>query len=524
MIFKTTLLLGLLGGVGSLHALTDSFESRCQGLKHFTAPHTVLSSAEVHRADRFTDPTGVSFGHLPPFCRLTLRLEPSSDSKILVEIWLPELQNWNHRFVGTGHGGFAGNISYADLAHTVRLGFAVANTDLGTSPSTVLDGRPLAGHPEKQIDYGYRATHEMTKVAQQIVHQFYEEAPKHSYFAGCSTGGAQGLIEARRYPEDYDGILSGAPAWSRTRLIAKFVSDFKALHRTPRSLITDGEFQKIAKAVVAHCAVPSGGYVGDGFLMDPLKCHWDPRELLCQEGQRSSACLNSDQITALKALYAGPQSSRTQESLYPGVEFGSESDFPEIEFKNTHAREPVLDGLLYWAFGKDYDWHRFDLDHDVQRLDEILGPVINTGPLSELKTFEKRGGKVILYHGWSDALLSPRADIDFYKEGLVDDVARKSLRLFLLPGMGHCYGGPGPNVIGGFRGSELPTDADHDALLALDRWVDQGIAPRQLIATKYVNDDGNQAVEMARPVCAYPEVARYLGHGDRKRAESFSCP
>jgi feruloyl esterase len=501
-------------------ALTNSrFETSCRHLQAVVIENGTVLASDVVAPGVFTDPKGFHYGHLPTFCRWRAVLRPSADSNIQMEMWLPTMENWNHKLVGTGHGGFGGNISFADLAHMMRLGFAAANSDLGTAPSTVLDGKPLAGHPEKQIDYGFRATHEMTLVAKRIVHAFYEESQSHAYFAGCSTGGAQGLIEAQRFPDDYDGIVVGAPAWSRTKLIAKFLWDYEATHRTPHSLLSETQLRQVTDTVVRYCNVTSGGLTTDDFLTDPRKCHWHPQTLLCTGSHKF--CLNSEALAALEALYAGPTRGGAQPSIYPGIELGSESNLSEVEFKYLDAKEPILDAPLYWIFGPRWDWHRFDFNGDMDRLDKNLADVINAQPLNSLRAFQRRGGKVLMYHGWSDALLSPRATIDYYEAA--SDSIRTSIRLFMLPGMGHCYGGAGPNVIGGFKGPEFQSDSDHDAILALDRWVTQSIEPQRLIATKYVDDDPNGAVVMTRPVCAYPHVSQYLGHGDPHRAENFKC-
>ncbi len=460
---------------------------------------------------------------------------------------------WNGRFVGTGNGGYAGAIVYAELAATLRLGFAVVNTDMGTSPSTTLDGKPLTGHPQKQIDFAYRSTHLMTLAGKDIVTGFYGRQPDYSYFTGCSTGGGQALHEAEQFPDDYDGIVGGAPAENRTNLHVGILWQYAVTHTTAQSLIPESLLQLATKSVLAECAVSSGGLPTDTFLTDPRSCHWDARKLLCKSGQADN-CLNPEQAQALNLIYDGPRDPRTGALIYPGINRGAESgglfDVAAQEGITFASTEPTFDGLFYWVFGSKWDWRTFDFDHDVNYLDSTLGLVANANS-TNLSAFKSHGGKFLMYHGWADALVPSQDDINYFLrlarqqdqlpqpgrygsgvdlpsgvgQGSAQQYSRAQsfFRLFMAPGVAHCFGGPGPNVFGGADNPGGPADADHNVLLALQSWVEQGQAPERIVATKYPLDDQTKLPAMTRPLCVFPKVAEYKGSGDTTDASNFVC-
>ncbi len=531
-------------------------------------------------AGSFTAPgTTATYPNLPAFCRVSAALRPTPDSNINVEVWLPQGTAWNGRFVGTGNGGYAGAINYAELAGALQLGFAVANTDMGTAPSTGLDGKPIIGHPERWIDWGYRSTHLMTVAAKRVVQAFYGSVAAYSYFAGCSTGGGQALHEAQQFPDDYDGILAGAPAENRTHLHTEIIWPYVVSHRTPDSLIPPDKTQLITNAVLAACAAQSGGLPSDRYLTEPRACRWDPEQLLCQDGANdTSQCLTPAQVDTARMLYDGPRDPRTGHLIYPGVPRGSESgstfDWAALQGLSPAlpATEPLFDALFYWAFGPNWDWRSFDFDRNVFQLDDVLARILNANN-PDLTRFRAHGGKLLGFHGWADALVPPQDFVNYYLRvgtwlsildrdpalpeasnfassvaesfrvnsvteselgvrawgGTVEDSSvdnrrvQEFFRLFMVPGMGHCGGGPGPNQFYNATLSPAPADAQHNALLALQRWVEQGVPPQQIIATKYVNDTPAQGVAQTRPLCVFPRVARYGGQGDVNDAASFDC-
>ncbi len=447
---------------------------------------------------------------LPPFCRVAATLMPSPDSSIRIEVWMP-VSGWNGKYEGTGNGGYAGRIQYHSLAAGLRLGYAVANTDMGTAPSTGLDGDALIGHPEKWQDWGVRATHEMTLAAKQIIQAYYNREPRHSYFRSCSTGGEQGLMEAQRFPDDYDGIVAGAPANNRTRLHMEIFWNFAVSHKNPADNLPSAKLPMITQAVLHACsaskAVPS-----DNFLTDPSTCHWDPQALLCKAGDAGD-CLTAEQVKTVRSIYQGPTNPATHVSIYPGVPRGSEFGWGDF----LQATTPPYDALFKWVFGPTWNWRTFDFNRDVASVDARLAPVLNaTNP--DLSVFKAHGHKLIVYHGWADWLVPPQESVNYY-ENVVDAQANAAeshhrdkneetqefFRLFMVPGMSHCSGGPGLNTI--------------DAFPSLELWMEKGVEPKEIIAQRRTGS----ATEMTRPVCPYPQSARYIGTGDTNKAANFFC-
>ena len=519
-------------------AATHAGAATCASLAALSLADTTISAAQSVPAGTYTAPDGEVFPGLPAFCRVAATLTPSSDSNIKIELWLPSA-GWNGKYEGTGNGGYAGTIIYNVLADGVQRGYAVANTDMGTAPATTLDGSPLVGHPEKWKDWGYRATHVMTVAAKKIVHAFYGKHPRQSYFSGCSTGGEQALMEAQRFPDDYDGIVGGDPGHNRTHLHTAFVWTWQAGQRTPGSVLGFDKLALLNSAVLAACGTQDGALKADGFLNDPRDCHFDPKALQCT-GADAPTCLTAAQVQAAAAMYDGPRNPRNNHLIYPGWPRGSEGIpviWPFLE--GLLSPEPAFDGLFKWVFGPSWDWRTFDFDRDMATVDTVLGPILNaTDP--DLGRFKAHGGKLILYHGQADAIVAPQDTINYYNEVVAtqrgegdddgDRHGRRALeetqdfaRLFLAPGMSHCGGGPGPNVFNGADNLGGPQDPDHDVLSALDRWVTQGVAPEKIIATKYVNDNPAAGIAMTRPLCVYPQLAQYKGAGDTSNAANFVC-
>jgi feruloyl esterase len=539
-------------------ASTPAMATPCTNLQSLNLEHTTITSATENTTGTFVVPGSnppQTITGLPSFCRVTATLAPTSDSVIKIEVWLPETA-WNGRFLGTGGGGFQGVITYNELANGIIAGFASANSDLGTgvsgcnplycgsdgnkgNPLAIAFGDPatpstgLYGHPERIKDFGYRAIHLMTVRGKEIANAFYPQNAQKAYFAGCSTGGQNALMEAQRFPNDYDGILAGAAAFNRTHLHMAGLSAWQNTHASPGRFIQPGQMTLINKAVIAQCAGQDGGTKTDQFLTDPRDCRFDPKVLQCTAGNVPPACLTPDQVTTIRNYYAGTIDPVTGDVINPGSERGNETDNVQalgLAFQEQ-LPEPAFDGLFYWVFGSAFgvptsstNFANFDFHHDVGTVDAQLAKVLNATS-TDLSEFREHGGKLIMYHGWADPLIPSPSSINYFN-ALVESDSNRPLparfgnddpslkqtqsyaRLFMVPGMYHCSGGPGPNVF--------------DALTPLVTWVETGAAPDTITATKFVNDTP-PAVEMTRPLCVYPKVAKYNGSGSTSIASNFTC-
>lgn len=512
---------------------------------------------------------------LPPFCRVALDVSStghSQESQILIELWLPA-SGWNGRYLGTGNGGFAGAISTAALAGGLLEGYAVANTDMGTGVlykcnslycggRTGFGGPPggLYSHPESIKDFGYRATHLMTVVAKQVVAQFYGKPQHHAYFAGCSTGGNQSLMEAQRFPDDYNGILAGAPAYDRTHLHMSGSWGYAWTHASTSSVLTVPALSLINNAVLKTCGGNDGGLSNEGFLTQPAACRFDATALQCtgaatdvpctDPGSAACTCLAPEQSAAMDAIWHGPVDDRGR-LLQPGFVRSSETPVPLTQanpFGNLglvwgqSGIEPQFDGLIFWALGPDWKWQDFFanaldpvamLSKEIRVIDQTrVGDMSFAQALNatstDLSRFRDNGSKLILYQGWADPLIPGYAAVDYWK-GLrrEDDNERLAdfTRLFMAPGMWHCSGGPGANTFGAQNQlfPPKPGDPSDDALAALTKWVEHGVGPDTIIATKYVGDVPANGIAFQRPLCQYPRHAAYRGSGDVKDAASFEC-
>jgi feruloyl esterase len=516
---RAALLSALLALLGSPAAA-----SNCAALTQLSTP-----TATVDSAVDVAPPTTIGGVQVPqPFCRVMATLKPTTDSNIKVEVWLPPSSAWNRRMLGTGGGGYGGDIRYGALADGLRRNYATATTDLGTSPSTALNGDPLIGHPEKQKDWGHRATHLMTVFAKSAIRKYYAAYPAYSYFSGCSTGGQQGMMLAQRYPYDYDGILAGAPANQRTRLHTTMVWHHFATRKLPgvtTPLIPDSKLALVQKAAIRACGSRNGGVASDPFIGDPRGCNFDPGTLACTAGDGPD-CLSQAQVKALRMYYWGPTNPQTGELLYPGAAPGTELMPLGLSLQQT-LEKPLVSSLFYWVFGPNWDWRTFDFNRDVARTDTELGPIVNATDAA-LSTFKQQGKKMIVYHGFADPLITPYGTLFHYwnvaaRQGSLAN-ARSFMRLYMAPGLAHCSGGPGPNVFGGIFQPQNPNPTpQNDMLKALEQWVEKGVAPERILATKYEADDPMKPVVMRRPLCAYPTFARYTGTGDTNDPANFAC-
>jgi hypothetical protein len=497
----------------------------CEELAKLALPTTTIKTAVAVPAGSFTPPGTPPIPNMPAFCRVAGAIKPTEDSDIEFEVWMPA-SGWNGKFQGVGNGGFAGSISYGAMAAAVAHGYAAASTDTGHTGG-VTDAKWALNHPEKIADFGYRGLHETTEKSKSIVKAFYGDAAKRSYFGSCSNGGREALMEAQRYPADYDGILAGAPANFWTHLLITAMWDINAMQADPDAYIPAKKLPAIEAATIAACDALDG--VKDGVIDDPTKCHFKAATLLCN-GPDSDACLTQPQVTALEKIYSGPQSSKGVQ-VFPGFMPGGETGFNGWggwisgagPGKGLQAGFGMgfFQNMLY--SDPAWDFHKFDVDHDVKLADDSLARALNaTDP--DLKRFKDRGGKLVIYHGWSDPAIPPVNAINYY-QSVVSKMGAKNagefVRLFMIPGMQHCSGGPGPSEFG--QNVVSGGDPAHDLSSALEKWVEQGSAPEQVIATKYKGSSPASGVVRTRPVCHYPQVARWNGSGSSDDAANFSC-
>jgi feruloyl esterase len=488
----------------------------CEGLQSLSLPNTTITLAQSVAAGAFSpsatgqggaQPAAV-FKQLPAFCRVAATLRPSAGSDIRIEVWMP-LANWNGKFQGVGNGGLAGSITYTagsggigrGLAEALKRGYATASTDTGHAGNTAA---PFLGHPEKLIDFAYRAVHGMTIAAKAIIKAFYDTNPKLSYWNGCSLGGRQALTEAQRFPADYDGIIAGAPVISQTRLVTWSTYVGHAALKEPPNVIPSSKYPMIHRAVMNACDAVDG--LRDGLIADPTRCNFDFKALECR-GDDSASCLTSAQVESAQKLTKPLIHRKTGETIYPGLALGTELGWGT----RVGGPAPQFFGTEYFKYvfynNADWDWRAFDLEAAVALADAADYRLLNATN-SDLRTFRQRGGKLLLYHGWADQNFSAASTVSYY-ESVRDTVGAGQidewLRLFLAPGMGHCGGGEGPNVF--------------DPLDALEQWVENGHAPDIITASH--RTDGK--VDRTRPLCPYPQVAKYRGTGSIDEAVNFTC-
>jgi len=463
-----------------------------------------LLSAESVQAGAFTPPSSVNaaaasaFRQLPAFCRVTARLTPTPDSDIRVEVWLP-VAGWNRKLEAVGNGGLGGTIPYPALSAAVKAGYAAVATDTGHVGG---NADFVAGHPEKLIDFAYRAVHEMTIAAKSIAAAHYDARPTRSYFNACSTGGRQALIEAQRYPDDFDGIVSGDPSWDQMRLYAARVALNVFVNREPSAVIPPGKYSMMHDAVLAACDAKDG--VKDGVIEDPSRCAFDFATLTCSGDDRDD-CLTKPQVATAKLMTSPIADPRTGAVLHPGRYYpGSELGWGGVAGPVPSGES--LEGMRKIVFTPSWDYRTIRVPEDVERAVRADNGLLYGGD-PDLKRFFRRGGKLLMYHGWADPLVTPDASLIMFKRinEAVGPSAATSLALFMVPGMGHCQGGAGTDVF--------------DKVAAIDRWVESGTKPESIVASHLTGT----VVDRTRPLCAYPAVARYAGTGSTDEAHNFRC-
>jgi feruloyl esterase len=492
---------------------TPAAAATCASLATLRLPDTAITTAQLVLTGKFAAPGGAVFSNLPAFCRVAATLTPTSDSTINIEVWMP-YSGWNGRYLGTGNFNLGGLIVYDAMAFFLPLNYAVANTDMGTSPVATdpLGGRVLTNHPEQQIDFGTRSTNLMTVRSKQIIGAFYGERPRYSYFFGCSTGGGQGIHEALQFPGDYDGIVARAPQINWTHNSLSNTWNYQAFNGPAK--ITAVQATAITAAVVKQCAGKDSGLSSDNFLTDPRDCHWDPAALQCSGGAADAAtCLTASQVAAVRKFYEGPINPRTGERIYAGRVRESESN-------NGYPAAIAPSSIAYWVLGNDFDPLTFDFDRDMDTVDDAMAARLNANT-ADLEEYKSHGGKLLLFHGFADPVVPTLNTIAYYerlitsqtRKGRHDEGERKEglqrtqefARLFLQPGVGHCGSGAGPDAT--------------DFLSPLVQWVEQGIAPDQMLASKIIGG----VTTFARPLCPYPALPRHSGVGDPTKASSFVC-
>ena len=477
-------------------ALPVLAQSPCERIVSLKLAGATITAADTIAAGEYkTQEPPNTIVNVPAFCRVAATLHPTADSSIGVEVWLP--QDWNGKYQAVGGGGWAGNISYTAMAAALVEGYATSSTDTGHKGG---DAKFAPGHPEKILDYAYRAVHEMTVHAKALIKERYGRAPRLSYWNGCSTGGRQGLQEAQRYPEDFDAIVAGAPANSMLRLGAWDMQAALTVQKDQAHLIPAGKLVTLHAAVVAACDELDG--IKDGLLSNPKACRFDPQTLLCK-GPDSASCLTSPQIESVRAMYS-PARKKDGTLVYPGMPRGGENAWTRMSNPNPF---PISQSTYQYALHEDpaWDWRTFNLNREVADADEKLGPIDAVNP--DLSAFRDRGGKLLMYHGWADQLISAENSINYRAnvEAKLGGNQDNWFRFYMVPGMQHCRGGEGPNQF--------------NVMGALERWKELSEPLAQILATHVTNS----VVDRTRLLCPYPQMAVYSGLGSINDAANFSC-
>jgi feruloyl esterase len=471
----------------------------CEGLMALTVTNGTVTLAETVAPGAFPPPPGRIppgsanvFASLRQFCRVALTLKPTARSAIKAEVWMPA-SGWNGKLQVVGNGGFAGTISYPAMANALAAGYAAASTDTGhTGPSS-----NTFVNEDVVVDFAHRAIHETTVAAKTTVNGFYGSAPRFSYFAGCSTGGRQALTAAQRYPDDFNGIVAGAPA-SHTSTQAFGQIWFAQALGDPAGALPREKLTLVHEAVLNACDGLDGAK--DGVLENPLACTFDPKALACKAGSDPASCLTDAQVATVQKVYAGPSNPRTGKQIYVGLERGSEPGWNPVPVSYA------VDYFKYIVF-KDPAWDLKALNYDAHVAQAATGGnLIFDANNPDMGAFTKRGGKLILYQGWGEPGIPPANLVRYYGDIQSKTTnAKDAVRLFMVPGMGHCGGGTGVNTF--------------DMVTPLDKWVTEGKAPSDIPASRVRNGVSDRT----RPLCAYPQIAIYKGTGSLDDAANFIC-
>jgi hypothetical protein len=455
----------------------------------------------------------------PAHCRVTGLLSP----EIAFEVSLPA--KWNGRFYMIGNGGLAGEAMddanrVAQRNTALQLGFAFAQTNTGHDARKEPGGSFVLSNPQKAIDYAYRAVHLTAITAKNITKEYYGKPADRAYWNSCSNGGRQGLIEAQRFPDDFDGIVAASPWVDQTGFTMGAMWNQKAISA---AALTPAKLALLSEKVMAKCDAIDG--LKDGLIDDPRKCHFDPAHDVpaCSPGSNGPNCLTPAQATAIAKVYSGPMSNG--KPLFPGYEPGSEAvtsglfgggigsgwlnvivtTDPDRKAADFNLAEGTMRYLVLKPPQPEYDYQTFDFDRDVHLLDDWGKLADAKDP--DLSNFKMHGGKLIMTYGWADPILQPMMGVNYYEQALAKNGpdTTEFFRLFMAPGMAHCGGGIGPD--------------QHDSMTAMINWVEKGKAPASMVASRVVN----KRVARTRPLCPYPQVARYTGKGSIDDASNFRC-
>jgi feruloyl esterase len=477
--------------VSGLHAQT------CEKLSALNSSAVSIQMVQAVSPGSFMPSAGEKkLDHLPGFCRVSSVLRPTPDSEIHTEIWLPS-SKWNGRYLAVGSGGWGGSIAYGAMADALRSGYATSATDDGHTGSSASF---VVGHPEKFIDFAYRAEHEMAVEAKALIQAFYGRAPQYSYWNGCSGGGREGLLQAYRYPDEFDGIIAGDPADMRRNAWALWLAT--KTFKDPQDYIPPAKYPMIHRAVLAACDAKDG--VKDGLIENPATCSVDFKSLECKSDDGVD-CLTSRQVRTAETIIS-PLVDSGGKQLFPRVEPGTELRWARLA-GGPEPAELFYDQFRYVVYqDAKWDWRSFNLDRDAAKANAVNKDVDTLDPY--LEAFAKRGGKLLLYHGWADQQVAPGSTVEFYQAAAKvggDRDASEWMRLFMVPGMGHCSGGEGPDTF--------------DKINVMVEWVEQGKAPEKIVASHRTGGK----VDRTRPLCPYPQVAKYKGSGSTDDAANFTC-
>lgn len=484
-------------------AVPAAAQQACENLTRLTLPRVTITSAVSVPAGKFTPPAQTAAIDAPDFCRVNAVIAP----EVRFELWMPV--QWNRKLLAVGNGGLAGTINYRQMTEPLERGYATSSTDTGHEGATN-DASWALGHMQRVIEFAHQSVHAMAEADKAIIEAFYGARPAHAYFSGCSQGGQEALMAAQRYPRDFDGIIAGDPAnfWTHNQISHLWMVTVTQ----GDSYIPASKVPAIASAVNEACDALDG--IKDGILNDPRRCHFNPETLLCKSGDAPS-CLTAAQVEAVKKIYQGPG-----EQIYPGLLPGGETGpggwaqwitGPQPE-AGGHARLglPFFKYIVFEDPNWDFRTFRFEappgFDSDIQFTDDKLASIFNANS-PDLSAFRANGGKLIQYHGFSDPDITPLSSIHFYESAAKATPGVEAFyRLFLVPGMQHCGGGPGP--------------AKFDMVTPLEQWVEHGTAPDRVLAS-HVAATG--VVDRTRPLCAYPMEAQWNGTGSTDDAQNFVC-
>jgi hypothetical protein len=474
---------------------TAQAQVACESMKGFQSPDVKITAAAPATAP-------------VPLCKV----DGVIGKELNFSLWLPEA--WNGKFVMGGQGGYAGRVeSQAMAMQALQKGYAVAGTDTGhTGPGGATDGAWALGNLERVVNYAHAGIHRVTETSKAAVKARYGRAPEKSYFAGCSNGGREALMAAQRYPNDFDAIVAGAPALDIRGVIATFMNITRTMYPDPaqvsKATVSLADQQALGKAVLAKCDAADG--LTDGVMTDPTSCKFDIRTVACKSGNQDG-CLSKAEIAAVETITKGPMLEG--KPYHVGFPYGGEGNpagwgswLAGMNNAGGAGRPSLAYGFSYdflrYFVKQDADWSykNFNLSTFTEETKALQATLSPTDP--DLSAFRARGGKLLMYHGWSDSALSPLMSIGYVDKVFAKDAAAKSdVKLFMLPGVLHCAGGPGPDRI--------------DYLDAIDKWSSGGAAPEELTASF--------AAGGTRKVCAYPKTQTYKGAGDGKSADQFEC-